>query len=376
MKWEDKNTVSIKSLGALKEGEGVTLSALYPKNYFTLYKDPWYIEYQWLLIIFLPLLFFYISYNLWKKYGKDPKISPTIAPEFEIPEDLAPIEMGIVYSDGILSNQYLSAGIISLAVKGIITIKQNENGKIFKTKDYEFTRTDKSDTALPLSEKKLLEKLFGNKNTVNTTDLKNKFYEKIPDITNSVTKELAKEDLIVESSRSWQYGFIVFTIILIVAGVASMSFSYGLGTGLLISALIFLIFTPLMTRRTEKGAKLFKRIQGLKLYMTKAEKYRQQFNEKENIFEKFLPYAIMFGITQLWMKKMEILYSKEFAQNYHPIWYYGLGSSNFDFNSFSSDMTSLSSTIGSTLSSSPSSSGAGGGGFSGGGGGGGGGGGW
>ncbi len=374
--WDNSQTISVKATRKLREGEGITLSLLHPKNYFSLYNMRWYIRYQWMLLIIIPVFFFFLAYSLWKKYGKDPKISPVITPEFEIPENLAPIEMGMIYSDGILHNRYLSAAIINLAVKGVITIELKKEGTILKTKEYLFHKTGKNEENLPLSEKLLIDKLFGGKQMVSTFDLKEKFYKKITEINILVKNNLAKRGWIIDSSRWWQYGFIVFIIIIIIISILSWLYSTYLGISLMISAIIFATFTPLMNKRSEKGTKYFKRIQGLKLYMTKAEKYRQQFNEKENIFEKFLPYAIMFGITSIWAKKMEILYSKEYLRNYHPVWFYGFGNSNFNFDSFSSDINSLSSTIGETLSSSPSSSGAGGGGFSGGGGGGGGGGGW
>ena len=131
-----------------------------------------------------------------------------------------------------------------------------------------------------------------------------------------------------------------------------------------------------MQKRTEEGHVLFRRIKGFKLYLDKAEKYRQRFLEKENLFEKFLPYAIVFGITREWIKKMKDIYGEKYFATYHPVWFYGAGIASFNADSFSEAMNSVSTNMASTMSSSPSSSGTGGGGFSGGGGGGGGGGGW
>ena len=100
-----------------------------------------------------------------------------------------------------------------------------------------------------------------------------------------------------------------------------------------------------------------------------------QFYEKENIFEKYLPYAIAFGLTQKWIQAFRGIYGVEAANAYVPAWYVG-SSGSFDFNSFGSNMNSISSQMGSVLTSSPSGSSGSGGGFSGGGGGGGGGGSW
>ena len=107
--------------------------------------------------------------------------------------------------------------------------------------------------------------------------------------------------------------------------------------------------------------------------METAEKYRQQFYEKENIFEKLLPYAMVFGIATLWIKKMKDIYGDKYFSSYHPVWLVDSSGSGFDVGSFSSELNSISSAI---SSSAGTSSGAGGGGSSGGGGGGGGGGGW
>jgi len=116
-------------------------------------------------------------------------------------------------------------------------------------------------------------------------------------------------------------------------------------------------------------------VQGFKLYMETAEKYRQQFYEKENIFEKFLPYAMVFGITGLWIQKIKQIYGEKYFETYHPVWFTGAGISTFNVNSFTSSLNSISSSIAANISS-PSGSGVGGGGGAGGGGGGGGGGGW
>ena len=127
-----------------------------------------------------------------------------------------------------------------------------------------------------------------------------------------------------------------------------------------------------MNKRTMKGAEAEWRVRGFKLFISTAEKYRARFYEKENMFEKILPYAIAFGLTDKWVKAMKDIYGVEKFSSMTPVWFIG-SSGNFDIDSFSSALTSMTTAISQSTS---SSSGAGGGGFSGGGGGGGGGGGW
>ena len=128
-----------------------------------------------------------------------------------------------------------------------------------------------------------------------------------------------------------------------------------------------------MPQRTAAGRDVMQRAVGFRLYMNTAEKYRQQFAEKAEIFTQLLPYAIVFGCVTRWAKAFEGIDTS--ASNN---WY--VGRAPFQAAVLSSSLQSMNSSISSAISASPpssgSSSGFGGGGSSGGGGGGGGGGSW
>lgn len=89
--------------------------------------------------------------------------------------------------------------------------------------------------------------------------------------------------------------------------------------------------------------------------------------QKLDLYEKLLPYAVVFGQEKQWSAELAVLYTAVGAAG--PYWYYGTGA--FDASSFSAGIGSLSSAA---MSSSSTSGGSGGGGSAGGGGGGGGGG--
>lgn len=91
------------------------------------------------------------------------------------------------------------------------------------------------------------------------------------------------------------------------------------------------------------------------------------------LYERVLPYAVLFGQEKEWNKQLGSHYQSTGQQ---PDWYTGASLAAFNAASFSSAMTSLTTSINSTGTSYSSSGGSSGGGFSGGGGGGGGGGGW
>jgi uncharacterized membrane protein YgcG len=371
----DAKTLLVSYDKTLEPGKGITVSATFPKNIVTPYEPTFWEKYGSYFFYLLPLIVFLICYKLWQKYGRDPKINPTVAPEFEIPEKLSPVEMGLVYSDGTLKNNYISASIINLAVHGFLKIKRIEKKGFFSSEDSEFTKT-KSIAPQSPSEEALLAGLFEGKDKVKLSDLKNKFYVHLPQITSKGKTFLQKKDFLVPYSKTLFYVFLVIGIVALLGSFMQFAFNTSLGLASLMSAIIIIVFAPLMQKRSKKGHEVFRKILGFKMYMDKAEKYRQRYLEKENIFEKFLPYAILFGITTQWIKKMKDIYGEEYFNNYHPAWYYGAGIATFNAESFSSQINQVSSNMASTMSSAPSSSGSGGGGFSGGGGGGGGGGGW
>lgn len=144
---------------------------------------------------------------------------------------------------------------------------------------------------------------------------------------------------------------------------------------------------------TAEGAKLKEHLLGLKEYIRLAEADRLQMLQSVTgaertplsgsgtdsgnvvkVYEKLLPYAVLFGLEKEWAGEL----AKYYDQN-PPDWYSGSNVNAFSAGAFAATVGSLSSSVSSSYSGSSSSSssgGSGGGGSSGGGGGGGGGGGW
>ena len=139
---------------------------------------------------------------------------------------------------------------------------------------------------------------------------------------------------------------------------------------------------------TDEGLALRRYLAGLKLYIGVAETERLQMlqspegaekvkvdatDEKQlvKLYERVLPYAVLFGQEKEWSKQLGRYYEQVGEQ---PDWYSGQGA--FNAAAFAAGMNSLSSVASSASDYSSTSGGSTGGGFSGGGGGGGGGGGW
>ena len=380
----DNNNLNFTTSAIFYPGEGITVSVTFPKNIFTPYVPTFwekYGDYFSYLFFLIPLAVFIFAFLMWQKYGKDPKMKKPIPPEFGIPDNITPTQMGIILSHGMWKNTFITATIIDLAVRKFITIEQTDNKILFlDLKDIVLKKNGANYdiTKLTDTERSLLEKLFGGDDSVKLSSLRNSFYQDLPDIKNTAKDDAIKNGWISPKGNLYMISFMSFGIFLIwgsiwAGGFVASGLPIYLFVSTFISGIILFLFGLVMPKRTQVGVDLLFKIKGFELYMKQAENFRQQFYEKENIFDKFLPYAIIFGIAELWAKKMQLIYGEDYFKNYHPVWFVGAIPSNFNLNSFTSQLNSITSSISHNTG---SSSGAGGGGFAGGGGGGGGGGGW
>ncbi len=171
------------------------------------------------------------------------------------------------------------------------------------------------------------------------------------------------------------WGLFTATLIIFIAVLATM---------ITVGARLSPYFT-----HTTKGLEYSRYLDGLRDYIKMAEKDRIEFLQSVKgadtshegivkLYEKLLPYAVVFRLEKSWLKEMARYY--EYSDVSTPTWY--VGATIFSADQFASALSSASSYMASTTTHSTSSgssssfSGGGGGGFSGGGGGGGGGGGW
>lgn len=335
-----------------------------------------------------PVVALWVVIRNWRRYGRDPKGRGTIVPEY-----LPPKGVGVVASGVLIKERFepgmISAQIIDLAVRHYVKIYEVKEKKLLRDKTtYEVELVRKPDDLLA-AEKAVVDALFGSGANVgdrkSLSTLANKLYKKAQIIGQDVSKQLAAESYFRVEPTKAKRPYIAWGIVLAVVGFVFLPFTIGIG----IAGVIVLIAAAAMPARTAKGVELRDYLYGLRDYMRLAEAERIKVlqsphgsltekvavdpNDKKQLvklYEKLLPYAMLFGIEQDWAKQFADLYTEQ------PDWYSGSGA--FHAAVFASSLHSFgaASTASFTPPSSSSSSGTGGGGFSGGGGGGGGGGGW
>ncbi len=357
-------------------GEGLTIALGWPKG---IVKEPnflskilWQLEYSWPL--FIPFFVFVYLFRKWFKEGRDPKIKKPIVVQYTPPDNLKPAEMSFILNQRIKPRD-LSATLVDLAIRGFIKIKEIKKGWIWKEKDYEIEKL-KDFHDLSDYERTLLERIFKKKNKIRISMLQRSLHRDFSEIAEKISQKMVREKYFVKDPLETKIDWAIKGVLIIILSIffvgmttsITLENSY-LFLSLILSGILFIIFSPFMPKRTKKGTETLWYILGFKKYIETAEKYRAQFYERAKIFEEYLPYAISFDLVDKWAKAFEGIYKTP------PQWYEGAYVGSFSSKAFSSSLNSAVSSMGGMFTS-RGGSGLGGGGSAGGGGGGGGGGSW
>jgi uncharacterized membrane protein YgcG len=301
--------------------------------------------------------------------------------EFVPPDDLRPGQIGTLV-DFTAHPLDVTATIVDLAVRGYLVIEEIDGDT--RRPDWKLTKKRDADDLLPY-EAALMKGLFGTKKEeVTLSSLRYKFASKMGKIRAALTKDAMSKGWFTKPPGSVRATFGCLGTVVLLAGIALFVLAIiftrlafwpipviGLGSALIVGAYW-------MPQRTAKGYAVLRRTNGFRRFIEESEKERAIFAEKRNLFSEYLPYAIVFGVTEKWAQAFAGLDDQPPDTSG---WY--RSSTPFTVVAFSSAIDGFTVSSAGTLASTPpstssssGSSGFSGGGFSGGGGGGGGGGSW
>jgi len=299
-----------------------------------------------------------------------------VAVQFTPPRDARPGEVGTLI-DATADDRDVTATLVDLAVRGHLKIAQP--GK----HDFQFTLLSGGDQLVDY-ESNLLSRLFAGGNQVTTDDLKDESYAGLlNDTRNDLYRRVSSELRWFTRNPVMVRGLAVLGGIgLVIAGVGVGLLLGLVGWGLLglagvITGVGVLIMNNKFGARTADGSAVLAQAKGFELYLTTAEADQIKFEEGIDVFSRYLPYAMVFGVAERWTKVFEQLAARG-AYSFPTYWYVGYYG-GLGMGELSSSMNALTNSISSSLQAATAASNAtsGGSGFSGGGGfGGGGGGGW
>ena len=316
-------------------------------------------------------------YWRWYTVGRDPRERETIVPEYEPPDKVRPAQLGVILDES-ADTKDVTATIVDLAVRGYLTITEEPQPWIFAKKDWTLHATGKAMTELLPYETIVYQGLFKDGADVKVSELRAHFVSSLRSAEGELYRDSADRKWFATRPDRVRQGYAGISVLMIIAGVGiAWLLGRTIGAGLVGIAVIVvgvaaLAVARIMPARTAEGAELLRRSLGFRQYMEVAEKERQRFAERENIFSEYLPYAIVFGCVEKWARAFKDIDTSAQTSS----WY--VGSGPFNAGILSSSLQGFSSNLGSAISSTPGSSGGSGfsGGGAGGGGGGGGGGSW
>ena len=363
-------TVNVTSFSqnSLAPSEGLTIVVGIPKG-IVHQPTAWerslqILEDNW--VVTLPLFTLMLMFYLWYTKGRDPLGYSTIVAQYEPPASLTPAEVGTLVDES-ADNSDVSADIIFLATKGYLKITRLQDKILFfNHTDYQLDQLKSGADLQNPFEKKLMDGLFGDKQTVLLSSLKNNFFQDLQEIKKDLYQSLVSKGYFSKNPQTVRavYASIGF-VVLVLGFFVGSKFGLYAGGAVSLSGIIVMVFSKFMPSKTPQGAEAHQYILGLKLYLSVAEKDRLKFfdapEKSPQQFEKLLPYAMVLKVEKEWAKQFEGIY------NQPPSWYYDPTGSAFSTFFLISSLNNFSAATNTTMASSPSSAGSGGSGFGGGG---------
>ncbi len=383
------------SVTDLKASENVTVAFGFTKDTFVQYKPTlfeilatiWQIIFPFLSVAGF-VLFIWLSVEYARRLNRTKELA--ITPVEYIP----PRNTSVLAASQVLVplGSAFSAQLIDLAVRHVIVIIETKpKTSLWSPAEYSI-RMLQDGQSLPEEEKEILTDMFNHMPAQNEQlalkSLRNNtsYTMRTTDNDKKLKKLIEGKYGLREKSPATSKYFYRWAIVMAIVGVICLS------PFVLVFAGIVAIYGVTIRPLTNKGLELRRYLLGLKRYIKASEVERlamfqapdtaqkvgqvvdtNNSGQMLKLYERVLPYAIVFGHQQEWSKRLG-----EFYQNNQtsPDWYNGSGTAAFNAAVFSSTLSSFSSTVAYSSGASSSSGGSSGGGSSGGGGGGGGGGGW
>ncbi len=243
----------------------------------------------------------------------------------EPPGNLKPGLAGVLL-EGETGISAIMATLVDLAQRGMMQIEETTKGK--------FTfRLLRSQNLKPY-EQAVLDAIFTAESgktlkEVKLTDLKDKFYARTGKIYNQLGDTLVEAGLFRTNPNEGGCLYILLSVIFFGAGFASMFLIDELNTlahtdlttvmpcaaGGVLAAASLHIMSKLSPRLTREGAEQLARWQAFKNYLEQIQQFID-LEEATDLFEKYLPYVVAFGIEGDWIKKFAYI-----PMTAQPDWY-------------------------------------------------------
>ncbi|GAA1436152.1 DUF2207 domain-containing protein [Microlunatus lacustris] len=252
-----------------------------------------------------------------------------VAVQFTPPDGVRPGELGTLL-DEVAHTHDVTATIVDLAVRGHLWIEEvGPTGG--KKRTWRLIRTAKRNRPpeeLLAYEKLVLERLFGSRSEVALDDLGESFAGAVGKVQDELYEAVTAQGWFSANpakvrGRWYGIGAAVLVAGLLLTLVLALAVGWGLvGLAVVLVGIVVLVTAHRMPARTAAGSAVLAQTLGFKLYLETAEADQIRFEEGEDLFSRYLPHAIAFGVAERWATVFA-----ELAARGHevpdPVWYVG-----------------------------------------------------
>jgi uncharacterized protein (TIGR04222 family) len=348
--------------GPLRPGEGITVEVTMPGDAVS--RPGWMSEAAAWLVDNFPYAVFpatvFVCIASWFYRGRDLPGRGTIVVNYEPPDGLSPAEVGTLIDERV-DQRDVSAVIVDLAARGYLKIEELASNSWFSSgMDYRFTQVKPPDGLKPF-EAKLHSKLFDGKDSVLMSELATKFYPVIAEVKGDLYRGLSQGGYFDGNPKTVRATFLGLSLLALAValGLSALAQVWMIGRVFIVpiaiagvlSAIVVVVTSRVMPRKTQKGRIAWEQVAGLEEYIRRAEVDDIQAHDRRGIFERLLPYAIIFGLSSRWAKAFAGLYTQP------PDWYVPVDASNYSTWRFTNDIDRSISSMNQALPAMPRSTG-------------------
>ena len=308
---EDERTIIYETLRALMPGERLDVRVQFPHGLLPIETPGWQAAEQRDDVVGLGVLAVSLLLLvggplgvllLWYLRGRDPQLG-VVVPDYvtEPPDALPPAIVGALIDEKVDMQDIIST-LIDLAHRGYLTMEEKEK------RGYQYTRTSKPDGDLREYERTFLARVFRGEETRSLSSLQNKFYSAIPELKRQIDEAIVAEGLLPRAPQSVRTSYTILAVVVLVLGIASlflMGVFLGNNAGLACFPMLAIVGTAIalfiaarhMPRKTAKGTEAAAKWQAFKTYLKNIKEYAD-IEQSGDIFEKYLGYAVAFGLER------------------------------------------------------------------------------
>lgn len=335
---QNQMSAGFKTTQPLGPGEGLTIVFGWDKGLVSLPERVY--EFDW-KALFEPLQYLFLLIPAWSavvvwRLRRSVKINKPIIPLYHPPKNLTLGQIGYLYN-GKTNSEDLTALLIQLCVKGVMTIKETRQPRWGQAAKYRFSPEGENLSVLNSEEKWVYDHIFTSQPATPTSlsllqkrhnsvfsphifyQLKQAVLTTLQDyqspsggLSRWLSRQIPSKEKVSDTQASLAKTLLGGMLLLFqffwrqffyIAGLAILFLAqYPLPIICLLTSAVLAWFRPKFNRQ---GHELKHKIDGYAKFLETAEKQKLNWNEAQNIFETNLPYAIALGLSDKWASVFE-----------------------------------------------------------------------